>query len=292
MPFFIFPLLFNRAASAQIIPELTFQSGICIAKRMITTRKRGWTAAAAASALILAMAAARSAFSAAPLSFPPTSFVILNPDTGIAIGRGRYRVDNNGESATLHGESNYYDDQSDVETAELQLGAGADPPKLVEFDHTFFNADGSIQRRAHLDLKSGAATCIDNSGAEKSEQAAMLTIPDNTWAGASVVIPIQDFLRARDKGSAHAIHVFNCAPGPKILAISVKIDPANAVWAPYGAEAIRVEVRPDLGWLNVFVAALVPKLHAWFDPNDGFAFIGDDATRYYKGPRIMLVKTR
>jgi hypothetical protein len=217
--------------------------------------------------------------------------MILNPDTGIAIGRGRYRIERTGEGATLHGENLYYDDQSDVETAELQSGAGGELPRLVEFDHTFFNADGSIQRRAHLDLKSGAATCIDNSGAQTSPQAWLVSIPDNTWAGASIAIPIQDLLRARDKKLARPIHVFNCAPGPKIFAISVKVDPANAVWAPYGAEAIRVEVRPDFGWLNVFVAALAPKIHAWFDPNDGFAFVGDEATRYYKGPRIMLVKT-
>jgi len=236
------------------------------------------------------MAGARPASSADALSFPPTSFMILNPDTGIAIGRGRYRIESTGEGATLHGENLYYDDQSDVETAELQVGAGGEPPRLAEFDHTFFNADGSIQRRAHLDLKSGAATCIDNSGAQKSEQARLLSIPDNTWAGASIVIPIQDLLRARDKKLARPIHFFNCAPGPKTLAISVKIDPANALWVPYGAEAIRVEVRPDFGWFNVIVAALAPKIHAWFDPNDGFAFVGDEATRYYKGPRIMLVK--
>ena len=258
---------------------------------MITTRERGWTVAVAAFAIILTMVGTRPAFSADALSFPPTSFMILNPDTGIAIGRGHYHIDSTAEGATLRGENHYYDDQSDLETGKLQLGAGSEPPRLVEFDHTFFNADGSIQRRAHVDLKSGAATCIDNSGAKKSEQAELLSLPDNTWAGASIVIPIQDLLRARDKGVARPIHVFNCAPGPKIFAISVKIDPANAVWAAYGAEAIRVEVRPDFGWLNVIVAALAPKIHAWFDPNDGFAFVGDDATRYYKGPRIMLVKT-
>ncbi len=259
---------------------------------MITIRELGWTVAGAASAVILAMAGARPAFSADALNFPPTSFTILDPDTGIAIGRSSYRVENAGADATLHGENSYYDGQSDVETAQIRLGTGGEPPSLAEFDHTFFNADGSIQRRGHLDLKSGAATCIDNSGAQNSEQSELLSIPDDTWAGASIVIPIQDFLRARDNGLARAIHVFNCAPGPKIFAISVKIDPANAVWAAWGAEAIRVEVRPDFGWFNVIVAAFVPKLHAWFDPNDGFAFVGDEGARYYKGPRIMLVKTR
>ena len=58
------------------------------------------------------MAGTRPAFSADALSFPPTSFTILNPDTGIAIGRGRYRVENAGDGATLHGENNYYDDQA------------------------------------------------------------------------------------------------------------------------------------------------------------------------------------
>ena len=105
-------------------------------------------------------------------------------------------------------------------------------------------------------------------------------------------LDLAPFLRAGDKGVSRPLHVFNCAPSPTIFAISVEVDPGSAVWTAYGAEAMRVEVRPDFGWLNVIVAAFVPKLHAWFDPNDGWAFVGDEAARYYKGPRIMLVKTR
>ena len=120
----------------------------------------------------------------------------------------------------------------------------------------------------------------------------MISIPDDTWAGASVVLPIQAFLRSRNGGASPPMHIFTCAPGPKIFSINVQVDPGNATWAAYGMEALRVEVRPDFGWLNVFASAFVPKLHAWFDPNDGLAFVGDEAARYYKGPRIMLVKTR
>ena len=257
---------------------------------MITRRKQRWTVAA--FAMILAVAGARPALSANGLSFPPTSFTILDPDTGVAIGRSRYRVDSTLDGATLRGENGYFDGRTDVETARLQLGAAGQPPKLVEFDHTFYNADRSILKRAHVDLKSGAGTCIDNSAGQKSEQSEVLDIPENTWAGASIVIPIQVFLRAGDHGVSRPLHAFNCAPSPKIFAISVDIDPGNAVWATYGAEAMRVEVRPDFGWLNVIVAAFVPKLHAWFDPNDGWAFVGDEAARYYQGPKIMLVKTR
>jgi len=261
-----------------------------VGKGMSAMRQLGWTVAAFAT--VLTVTCARPAFSASALSFPPASFAILKPDTGVAIGRSRYRVDLTRGGAILHGENSYFDDQSDVETAHLASAVGDELPKLVEFDHTFFKADGSILMRSHLDLKSGAAACIDNSGAQESVQSAVLSIPDNTWAGASVVLPIQDFLRAGDRGVSRPLHVFNCAPSPKIFAISVQTDPGNAVWTPYGAEALRVEVRPDFGWLNLFAAAFVPRLHAWFDPNDGMAFVGDEAARYYKGPRIMLVKTR
>jgi len=257
---------------------------------MIAMRELGSTVTA--FAILMTVTCARPAFSASALSFPPTSFAILNPDTGIAIGRSRYRVDLTRDGGILHGDNRYFDDQSDVETAHLESGVGEGLPRLLDFDHTFFRADGSILMRAHVDLKSGAATCIDNSGAQKIAQSAVLSVPDNTWAGASVVLPIRDFLRAGDKGASRPLHVFNCAPSAKIFAISVRTDPGNAVWTAYGAEAMRVEVRPDFGWLNLFTAAFVPKLHAWFDPNDRMAFIGDEATRYYQGPRIMLVKTR
>jgi hypothetical protein len=245
-----------------------------------------------AFAAILAVACAAPAMSANALTFPPTDFVILSPDTGVAIGHSRYRMDSTRDGATLHGENGYFDGQTDVETAHLELGAAGQLPKLVEFDHTFYNADGSILQRAHADLKSGAATCIDNSGGQKNTQSATLSIPEDTWAGASIVLPIQEILRAGVRGTSRPLHVFNCAPSPKIFAISVDVDPGNALWTSYGAEALRVEVRPDFGWLNLIVARFVPKLHAWFDPHDDLAFIGDEAARYYKGPKIMLVKVR
>jgi hypothetical protein len=161
----------------------------------------------------------------------------------------------------------------------------------VEFDHTFYNSDGSIQARAHADLRSGAATCTNNTGGAASDSSAVLQIPEDTWAGASVVIPIQHFLRASDK-DLPSLHVFNCAPDPKIFAISLQTDPGVTAWAPYGGQALRVEVRPDFGWLNVIVTAFVPRLHVWFDPGNGWAFVGDEAARYYKSTKIMLVKSR
>jgi hypothetical protein len=252
-------------------------------------KRFGRIVAALSTILILTITYTLPASSIETLSFPPTSFSILTPDTGITIGRARYRVEGTRNGAVLHGENGYFDGQTDVEVAHIELAPGGQP-RLTEFDHTYFNIDGSILKRSHLDLKSGAGTCIDNSNGQKSEQSEVLTIPDDTWAGASIVLPIRNFLRAGDKGISRPLHAFSCAPTAKIFAISVNIDPGNAVWTTYGAEAIRVEVRPDFGLLNFVIAAFVPKLHAWFDPNDGLAFIGDEAARFYKGPPIMLVK--
>ena len=108
-----------------------------------------------------------------------------------------------------------------------------------------------------------------------------------------MVIPVRNFLRAGNRGGQSLpLNVFSCAPSPKIFAVKVNVDPGNAVWTSYGREALRVEVEPDFGWFSAIVAAFIPKLYAWFDPNDQLAFIGHQASRFYKGPPIMLVKSR
>jgi hypothetical protein len=226
----------------------------------------------------------------AAISFPPTTFAILNPDTGAVIGQSKYSVEGTVEGGILHGESSFYDGQSDVETGRL-IGVGDGMPKLVEFDHTFYDANRTITERTHVDMKSGYALCTHTNGGTTSDTSDVLKFPDDTWAGASVVIPMQHYLRAGEK-ELPGLHVFNCAPGPKIFAISLQADPGPAVFTAYGKEAIRVEVRPDFGWINVLIAPFVPKLHAWFDPAKEWAFVGDEAARYYQGTKIMLVKAQ
>ncbi len=112
------------------------------------------------------LARAWPASSANALSFPPTNFAILNPDTGAVIGRSRYRIDSAGDGATLRGENGYFDGQTDVEVARLKLSAEGKLPKLVEFDHTFYNADKSILKRSHLDL-SPAPRLVSTTPADK-----------------------------------------------------------------------------------------------------------------------------
>ena len=241
------------------------------------------------AALIILMMTGGARRASAAISFPPTTFSILNPDTGAVIGQSKYSVEGTVEGGILHGESSFYDRQSDVETGRL-VGVGDGLPKLVEFDHTFYDANRTITERSHVDLKSGAAVCTHTSGGKTTDTEEVLQFPDDTWAGASIVIPMQHYLRAGEK-ELPGLHVFNCAPGPKIFAISLETDPGLAVFTAYGKEALRVVVRPDFGWINIIIAPFVPKLHAWFDPAKEWAFVGDEAARYYQGTKIMLVKT-
>jgi hypothetical protein len=192
----------------------------------------------------------------------------------------------------LYGVNGFFDHQLDIETSHLESGSPGQGPKLLDFDHTFYKADGSLLIRGYLDLKSGAATCIDNTSGQNRTQATVLSIPHDTWAGASIAAPIQNFLREGDQGKTRSLHVFSCAPAPEIFAVTVAMDPRETMWPPYGAQALGVEIRPDFGLINPFIASFVPKLHAWFDPSDGWALVGDEAARWYKGPRVMLVKTR
>ena len=239
----------------------------------------------------IVLAAARLALAENSLSFPPTNFAILNPDTQQAIGKSVYRADATPDGAILRGVNTFFDHQLDVETSTLASGSSSQGPELINFDHTFYKADGSLLIRGYLDLKSGAATCIDNSSGQNRTQATVLSIPHDTWAGASIAAPIQDFLREGDLGKTRHLHVFSCAPGPKIFAVSIAIDPREAVWAPYRATAVRVEIQPTFGFVDPFISSFVPKLHAWFDPADNWALVGDESARWYKGPRVMLVKT-
>jgi hypothetical protein len=224
------------------------------------------------------------------LSFPPTEFNILDPQTNFPIGHGRYSIESTRDGAILRGVNQYDAGASDVETAKIEIDRGG-VARLIEADHTFYKIDRSILQRSHIDLKASAGTCINNAAETKIEETLPLELPPDTWSGASVLIPIQKFLRTGETGTQH-LHVFNCAPTAKIFAIDVEVATAPEMWAPYAAPALSVEVKPDFGWINLLIAPFVPKLHAWFDPTDDWSFAGSESARFYKGPAIMLVKTR
>ncbi|MDB5108644.1 MAG: hypothetical protein JWM69_1585 [Candidatus Binatus sp.] len=254
------------------------------------SRKLFRTAAQIALALAAVAVGFQPCLAAAELTFPETHFRILDPDTKAPLGRSEYRIESVGAKALLHGENHYDSGLSDTETAHLTVAVESGIPLLIDFDHTFYKKDGSIQERSHVDMGTGYATCTYNTGTSPSVMSDRLTIPPDTWAGASIAIPLQRFLRAGEAGP-YRLHVFNCAPTPKIFAIDIQADPGEAIWVPYAHTALRMELRPNLGWYNVIISPFLPRLSAWFDPKDQWNFVGSEAARYYKGPKIMLVKS-
>ena len=248
-----------------------------------------WILIAAIVAAAPALTRGQRAFAADILNFPPASFTIVSPDTNSAIGQLRYTSEITPTGAIVHGESRFNDGQSDIETSRLQSSPGGQLPVLVEFDHSFFDKSGTLIRRGHANLQTGTASCFVASGGVTNPNQA-LDFPPDTWAGASVLIPIQYFLRSGETDNQH-LHVFTCAPDPRVLPIDVQIEATPVSWPLYGHDAVRVDVKPDFGWLNVIVAPFVPKLHAWFAPGEQWNFVGGDMARYYRGPNITLVKS-
>lgn len=59
-------------------------------------------------------------------------------------------------------------------------------------------------------------------------------------------------------------------------------------WAHFPGKVVRVDIKPDFGWLNVVAALFVREIRAWFSPSDDWRFVGGTFTRFYKGPVIIL----
>src|SRR5260370_33456569 len=115
---------------------------------MIAVCKR--TSIVAMFALAVTIACARPAISAAPFSFPPTSFTIVKPDSGVAIGQAHYRIEGTPGGGILRGENGYYYGQTHVETAHIETTGVAVTPKLTELDHTSYNPDNTILNSGHV----------------------------------------------------------------------------------------------------------------------------------------------
>lgn len=249
---------------------------------------------ATATILLLgALTISRSPAVAAPastlLGFSSADFEILDPASRSVIGHAHYAVTKEGDGLALHGDDRYASGQYDFETDRFDRPAG-ELPVLASADHYFFLANGAPEFQSNFDVKSGLATCIDFRSQPPETQTIQLTPPADIWAGASVMVPIQDYLRRGGFGTLQT-HVFNCAPSPKIFPVKVSIAQAQTNSPMDQPGMVEVDLKPDFGWLNLIMAPFVPHLNAWFDPHHGWEFVGAALARFYKGPDILLART-
>lgn len=221
--------------------------------------------------------------------FLATNLTIFSGADGHIIGHAQYSSSRSDGIDLIRGESKYLDGACDLELDYLKRGDSGEAPTLVRHEYSSFNADGSPQFVESFDPASGAASCAENvNGADQIHQAT-LEVPPDTYAGATQMMFIVARLRQGRMGTIE-FHSFNCAPTPKIILVSVSVPTQREQWVMYPGKLVKIELQPDFGWLNILIAPFLPKIYAWFDPNENWNCVGALYDRYYKGPHILTVR--
>jgi len=229
--------------------------------------------------------------------FPPTSFKIYSQEGGGLLGTSRYFVEHLGPGEyRLHGNNHYLNGQYDIELDTLVIDPGERVPRLKSFSHVFYKPDGTILVAGHAEIKSGGeAVCVANEQGKEVRYAQQFDFPPDTYAGAAVLIPIIHALR-KGVTAPFEMHFFDCTPKPRIVTIQATPTSAGTGWLHYPegqGHLIEVQIKPDLGWLDLLAAPFLPVTHSWFNPAEGFTYVGGGINRYFYSPQhVTMVKVK
>ena len=216
-------------------------------------------------------------------------FTILSADGQEVIGSSEYRSEHLHDRTLLVGENRYKDGEHDVERDELAFNKGNTVPVMVNFEHTFFNSDGSHKLFVRADPRSGSASCVSYEGGQKRELSKKLDFPSDTYAGAAAIVAIQTAFR--DKREDMAFHAFDCAPEPALAAVVAERSGDHQHWASYPRPVAQVQLTAKFGWIGNLLGTLLPHRSAWFDPARGWQYVGGKIQRYLaRGPQVMLIR--
>jgi hypothetical protein len=225
------------------------------------------------------------------VNFPPSDFDILDAGSGQLIGHGHYALDESAGGLKLRGENRYFNGEYDIEEDQLTRVTADARPRLLTFRHDFFDAHGTPTVVGRLDIETGLGTCGLAEGGKLDLKVQEFKFPEDTYAGASVLLPIQHLMSGGTR-DVLSLHVFNCAPTPKLIAVDVTPQSGELPWADYPGELEKVEVKANFGFWTVVIQPFIPKLAAWFDPSQRMLLVGAQLQRYYKGEKILLVRKR
>ncbi|HVB79308.1 MAG TPA: hypothetical protein VNE82_05075 [Candidatus Binataceae bacterium] len=259
-------------------------------------KKRGLVVAATAVAVALlsgrglgtdlAIAAAPTP-AAARANTENTNLYIYDTTGTTLLGRAHYTVTRQDGTVTIEGRNDFIDGERDIEHDTLKAADG-EIPRMVTYDHSYFDAHGALQIVAKADAVTGKTSCAKYADGKGNIETAVLQFPSDTYAGAGVLVPVANQFR-RGGATDLDIHAFDCAHGPRILTLHV--DLARAPWhfRPHDGELAKADAYPVFGWFNIFLKPFVPTIQLWFDPLRDFAFVGGTLSRYYRGPELLLV---
>ena len=245
------------------------------------------------ASLALMGAADHSATISKILDFPPTTFTIYPPQGQRVVGQGHYELKRLADNkVVIYGENRYRDGEYDIENDVLDLNSAAEWPSMVSFQHDFYNSNGSLKVSGSADVRTGQATCVANESGSERRYTASLAFPSDTYAGAALLVPIQLAL-AEHKTFPIRMHLFNCAPETHVVALEVHVSPADNHWQFYpDQQLVQAEAEPDFGFWNFLIAPFVSEVYAWFDPANGFRYVGGRIHRYLVGEEQVMLASR
>jgi len=242
----------------------------------------------AAYAAVASNAAALKAVSARGSDFGGLQFKILSSDGRETIGYTRFTVLKSSSIEEIKGETRYLDGEHDSEDELLYLAPLTYTPRLDTYEHSFFNADGTLQMVDTLNAKSGVASCTKYALGTMKVRKSQLDVPADSFAGASGLMMIVGSLR---HGSREiSFHAFACAPGPEIFGVKGSLPDRSKHWHLYPGNLVRLDMSPDLGALNLLIAPFMPTMNAWFNPDDNCNYVGGEFDRYFRGPHVLTVR--
>lgn len=142
-----------------------------------------WKFIAATILLLISMLYLKRVASAADganaFDLTTSDVTILDSDSRQVIGHGHYKVTHLDGASLFEGENRYLDGEYDREVQRVERGADGAPPILVNYQHSFFNADGSPHSLDTLDAKTGILACtLYGAGAPDIRQSKVEVPPD------------------------------------------------------------------------------------------------------------------
>jgi hypothetical protein len=220
--------------------------------------------------------------------FSGLQFNILSPDGRQTIGFTRFTVLRNKSTEEIKGETRYLDGERDSEDVRLDVEDQRSTLKLDTYEHSFFKVDGTLQMVDTLNAKSGVASCTSYTSGQMKVRKSQLDVPADSFAGTSGLMMMVTNLR---HGSREIrFHAFACAPGPEIFSVKASLPDQSERWPFYSGDLFRLDMRPDLGALNLVIAPFLPTMDAWFSPADNWNYVGGEFDRYFRGPHVLTVR--
>ena len=242
----------------------------------------------AANAAVWGNAVASETNPSRVFDFGALELKVLSPDGKRTIGYTRFKVSRDNSTEEVKGETRYLNGEHDNEDERLYFGSPDYTPRLDTYQHWFFNSDDTLRMADTLDAKSGLASCTSYSADKTKVRKSQLEIPADSFAGASELMMVVASLR-------HGIreikfHAFACVPGPEIFSVKTSLPDQSEHWPLYPGDLVRLDMRPDLGALNLLIRPFMPTMDAWFNPRDNWNYVGGEFDRYYRGPHVLTLR--